>query len=98
VPTVPFFIYYSMFGFQRVGDLVWLAADMRAKGFLVGGTAGGTTLPGEGLQHLDGHSHVLALPVPNLHAYDPAFAFELAIVIREGMRRMYEEQETCTST
>jgi pyruvate dehydrogenase E1 component len=96
VPTVPFFIYYSMFGFQRVGDLVWLAADMRAKGFLVGGTAGGTTLPGEGLQHLDGHSHVLALPVPNLHAYDPAFAFELAIVIREGMRRMYQEQETCS--
>ncbi len=96
VPTVPFFIYYSMFGFQRIGDLIWLAADMRAKGFLVGGTAGGTTLAGEGLQHLDGHSHVLALPVPNLHAYDPAYAFELAIVVREGLRRMYEEQETCS--
>ena len=96
VTTVPFYIYYSMFGFQRVGDLVWLAADQRAKGFLIGGTAGGTTLPGEGLQHLDGHSHVLALSVPNLHAYDPAFAFEIAIVVREGMRRMYEEQETCS--
>ncbi len=96
VTTVPFYIYYSMFGYQRVGDLAWLAADMRAKGFMVGATAGGTTLAGEGLQHLDGHSHVLALPIPNQHAYDPAFAFELAIVIREGLRRMYQEQESCS--
>jgi pyruvate dehydrogenase E1 component len=95
VPTVPFFIYYSMFGFQRIGDLAWLAADMRTKGFMMGATAGGTTLAGEGLQHLDGHSHVLALPIPNLHAFDPAFAFELAIVIRDGLRRMYQEQEDC---
>ena len=95
VPTVPFFIYYSMFGFQRIGDLAWLAADMRTKGFMMGATAGGTTLAGEGLQHLDGHSHVLALPIPNLYAYDPAFAFELAIVIRDGLRRMYQEQEDC---
>ena len=95
VPTVPFYSYYSMFGFQRVGDLVWLAGDMRAKGFMMGATAGRTTLAGEGLQHVDGHSHVLALPIPNLHAYDPAFAYELAIVIREGLRRMYEEQEDC---
>ena len=95
VPTVPFFIYYSMFGFQRVGDLAWLAGDMRAKGFMLGATAGRTTLAGEGLQHVDGHSHVLALPIPNLHAYDPAFGYELAIVIREGLRRMYQEQDDC---
>jgi pyruvate dehydrogenase E1 component len=90
VNTVPFFIYYSMFGFQRIGDLAWLAADMRTKGFMLGATAGRTTLAGEGLQHQDGHSHVLASTVPNLLAYDPSFAFELAIVIREGLRRMYE--------
>lgn len=90
---IPFFIYYSMFGFQRIGDLVWAGADMRVKGFLVGGTAGRTTLNGEGLQHQDGHSHLLALPVPNLLTYDPAFAFELAVIIRDGIRRMYEEQE-----
>ena len=93
VTMVPFFIYYSMFGFQRVGDLAWAAGDMRTKGFLLGATAGRTTLAGEGLQHQDGHSHLLALPVPNLEAYDPAFAFELATIIREGMRRMYEQQE-----
>jgi pyruvate dehydrogenase E1 component len=93
IATVPFFIYYSMFGFQRVGDLVWLAADMRTKGFMLGATAGRTTLAGEGLQHQDGHSHVLASTVPNLKAYDPSFAYELAIIIREGLRRMYEEQE-----
>ncbi len=93
VNTVPFFIYYSMFGFQRIGDLTWLAADMRTKGFMLGATAGRTTLAGEGLQHQDGHSHVLASTVPNLLAYDPAFAYELAVVIREGLRRMYEEQE-----
>jgi pyruvate dehydrogenase E1 component len=93
VNTIPFFIYYSMFGFQRIGDLIWAAADMRCKGFLLGATAGRTTLAGEGLQHQDGHSHLLAYPVPNLLAYDPAFGYELAIIIREGMRRMYEAQE-----
>src|SRR5690606_31895139 len=91
--TIPFYLFYSMFGFQRIGDLVWAAADSRVKGFLIGATAGRTTLAGEGLQHQDGNSHVLALPVPNLMAYDPSFAHELAIIVREGMRRMYEEQE-----
>jgi pyruvate dehydrogenase E1 component len=90
---MPFFVYYSMFGLQRVGDLVWAAADMCAKGFLVGGTAGRTTLAGEGLQHQDGNSHLLAYPVPSLVTYDPAFAYELAVIIRDGIRRMYEEQE-----
>src|SRR5947209_3600937 len=94
VPMVPFFIYYSMFGFQRVGDLIWVAADMRCRGFLVGGTAGRLTLAGEGLQHQDGHSHVLALPVPNLLAYDPAFAYEIAIIIQDGIKRMYIDQES----
>jgi pyruvate dehydrogenase E1 component len=94
INTIPFFIYYSMFGFQRIGDLIWAAADMRARGFLLGGTAGRTTLAGEGLQHQDGHSHVLALPVPNLLAYDPAFAFEIAIIIQDGIRRMYVNGES----
>ena len=94
INTIPFFIYYSMFGFQRIGDLIWAAADMRCRGFLVGGTAGRTTLAGEGLQHQDGHSHVLALSVPNLHAYDPAFAYEIAIIIQDGIRRMYVDQES----
>ena len=94
INTVPFFIYYSMFGFQRIGDLIWAAGDMRCKGFLIGATAGRTTLAGEGLQHQDGHSHVLAYPLPNLKAYDPSFAYELAVIIREGMRRMYEEGES----
>ena len=93
VNTIPFFIYYSMFGLQRVGDLVWAAGDMRTRGFLLGGTAGRTTLNGEGLQHQDGHSHLLAYPVPNLVAYDPAFAFELAVIIQDGIRRMYINQE-----
>jgi pyruvate dehydrogenase E1 component len=93
IPTIPFFIYYSMFGFQRIGDLVWAAADMRTRGFLLGGTAGRTTLMGEGLQHQDGHSHILAAPVPNLVAYDPAFAYEIAVIIRDGIRRMYERGE-----
>ncbi len=93
VNTVPFFIYYSMFGLQRIGDLIWAAADMQCRGFLIGGTAGRTTLAGEGLQHQDGNSHLLAYPVPNLITYDPAFAFELAVIIRDGIRRMYEEQE-----
>ncbi|MFP4381521.1 MAG: pyruvate dehydrogenase (acetyl-transferring), homodimeric type [Candidatus Sumerlaeia bacterium] len=93
VNTIPFFSFYSMFGFQRVGDQIWAAADMRVKGFLVGGTAGRTTLNGEGLQHADGHSHLLAYAPPNLMAYDPAFAYEIAVIVREGIRRMFEEQE-----
>jgi pyruvate dehydrogenase E1 component len=93
INMVPFFIYYSMFGLQRIGDLIWAAGDMRAKGFVVGGTSGRTTLAGEGLQHQDGNSHLLAYPVPNLVAYDPAFAYELAVIIQDGIRRMYERQE-----
>jgi pyruvate dehydrogenase E1 component len=93
VPTIPFYIFYSMFGFQRVGDLCWAAGDMRARGFLLGGTAGRTTLNGEGLQHEDGHSHVLASTIPNCIAYDPTYAYELAVIIQDGMRRMYAEQE-----
>ena len=93
INTIPFFIFYSMFGLQRAGDLIWAAGDSRCKGFLVGGTAGRTTLAGEGLQHQDGHSHVLALPVPNLIAYDPAYAYELATIIEDGIRRMYKEGE-----
>ena len=93
VPTIPFYIFYSMFGFQRVGDMIWSCADMMCRGFLLGGTAGRTTLNGEGLQHEDGHSHVLATTVPNLKSYDPAFAYELALIVREGIYRMYEQQE-----
>jgi pyruvate dehydrogenase E1 component len=93
VSTIPFYIYYSMFGFQRIGDQAWLAGDMRCRGFLVGGTAGRTTLAGEGLQHQDGQSHILALAIPNLICYDPAYACELALIVREGIRRMVEEQE-----
>ncbi len=93
VNMIPFFIFYSMFGFQRIGDLIWAAADSRARGFLIGATAGRTTLSGEGLQHQDGNSHVLALPVPNLKAYDPAYAYEMAVIIRDGLKRMYEDQE-----
>ncbi len=92
INMIPFFIYYSMFGLQRIGDLAWAAGDIGAKGFMIGGTAGRTTLNGEGLQHQDGHSHLLAYTVPNLCAYDPAFAYELAVLIREGIKRMYEEQ------
>jgi len=94
INTIPFFIYYSMFGFQRIGDLIWAAADQRTRGFLVGGTAGRTTLAGEGLQHQDGHSHVLALSVPNLMAYDPAFAYEIAVILQDGIKRMYVDQES----
>ncbi|HXJ92591.1 MAG TPA: pyruvate dehydrogenase (acetyl-transferring), homodimeric type [Terriglobia bacterium] len=94
VNTIPFFIYYSMFGFQRVGDLIWAAADSRTRGFLLGGTAGRTTLAGEGLQHQDGNSHLLAYPVPNLVAYDPAFAYEIAVIIRDGIKRMYHDGES----
>jgi len=90
---IPFYIYYSMFGFQRIGDLMWLAGDIRAKGFLVGGTAGRTTLNGEGLQHQDGHSHVLASTIPSVMAYDPAFRYEIAVIIEEGMKRMYQRGE-----
>jgi pyruvate dehydrogenase E1 component len=93
INTIPFFVFYSMFGFQRIGDLVWAAADMRSRGFMIGGTAGRTTLNGEGLQHQDGNSHLLAYPVPNVKAYDPAYAYELAVIIRDGIRRMYSEQE-----
>ena len=93
VPMIPFYIYYSMFGYQRVGDLVWAAADSRTRGFLLGGTAGRTTLNGEGLQHEDGHSHVLFSVVPNCRAYDPAFAYEVAVIIQDGLRRMVAEQE-----
>jgi pyruvate dehydrogenase E1 component len=94
INTIPFFIYYSMFGMQRVGDLVWLAGDSRSRGFMLGGTSGRTTLAGEGLQHQDGHSHLQAYPVPNLIAYDPAFAYEIAIILQDGIKRMYVDQES----
>jgi len=94
VNTIPFFIYYSMFGFQRIGDLIWAAADSRTRGFLLGGTAGRTTLAGEGLQHQDGNSHLFALAYPNCLPYDPAFAFEIAVIIEDGIRRMYVDQES----
>ena len=94
INTIPFFIFYSMFGFQRIADFIWAAADMRVRGFMLGGTSGRTTLSGEGLQHQDGNSHVLALTVPNLRAYDPAFAFELAVIIEDGIRRMYVDGES----
>jgi len=90
---IPFYVYYSMFGFQRTGDLAWAAGDMQARGFLVGGTAGRTTLAGEGLQHQDGHSHLQAATIPNCVSYDPVFAYELAVIIQDGLRRMYQEQE-----
>jgi pyruvate dehydrogenase E1 component len=93
VPMIPFFTYYSMFGFQRIGDLVWAFADARGKGFLMGGTAGRTTLSGEGLQHQDGHSLVLSSTVPTCHSYDPAYVYEIAVIVQDGMRRMYQEGE-----
>ncbi|MCA9407641.1 MAG: pyruvate dehydrogenase (acetyl-transferring), homodimeric type, partial [Candidatus Omnitrophica bacterium] len=93
INTIPFYIYYSMFGPQRVGDLIWAAADSRCRGFLIGGTAGRTTLNGEGLQHQDGHSHVLLSSVPNILTYHPSYAYEIAVIIREGIYRMYEKQE-----
>jgi pyruvate dehydrogenase E1 component len=93
IGMIPFYIYYSMFGFQRVGDFIWAAGDMRARGFLLGATAGRTTLAGEGLQHQDGHSHLLATTVPNCRAYDPTYAYELAVIIQDGMQRMYGEGE-----
>src|SRR6202161_2608797 len=94
INTIPFFIFYSMFGFQRIGDFIWAAADMRTRGFLLGGTSGRTTLSGEGLQHQDGNSHVLALTVPNLKAYDPAFAYEMAVILQDGIPRMYKGGES----
>ena len=93
VPMIPFYIFYSMFGFQRVGDLAWAAGDMRARGFLLGGTAGRTTLNGEGLQHEDGHSQIMSAVVPNCISYDPTFGYEVAVIVQDGMRRMYAEQE-----
>ncbi|MGR3813724.1 MAG: pyruvate dehydrogenase (acetyl-transferring), homodimeric type [Cognatishimia activa] len=93
VPMIPFFIYYSMFGFQRIGDLAWAAGDSRARGFMLGGTAGRTTLNGEGLQHEDGHSHILAGTIPNCISYDPTFQFEVATIVQHGLKRMYEDQE-----
>ncbi len=93
VPMIPFYIFYSMFGFQRVGDLAWAAGDMRCRGFLLGGTAGRTTLNGEGLQHEDGHSHVIAATIPNCVSYDPTFGYEVAVIIQDGLRRMCAEQQ-----
>jgi pyruvate dehydrogenase E1 component len=90
---IPFYVFYSMFGFQRVGDLIWCAADTRVKGFLCGGTSGRTTLNGEGLQHEDGHSQLMATTVPTIRAYDPAWGYELAVIVQDGMRRMYAEGE-----
>ena len=93
MPMIPFYIFYSMFGFQRVGDLAWAAGDSRSKGFLIGGTAGRTTLAGEGLQHQDGHSHILASTIPNCRAYDPTFAYELAVIIHHGLQSMFAQQQ-----
>jgi pyruvate dehydrogenase E1 component len=92
-PMIPFYIYYSMFGFQRVGDLAWAAGDIRARGFLLGGTAGRTTLNGEGLQHQDGHSHIFSSVIPNCVSYDPTFGYEVAVIIQDGLRRMFADQE-----
>ena len=93
VTMIPFYIFYSMFGFQRIGDLAWAAGDMRARGFLVGGTAGRTTLNGEGLQHEDGNSHMISSMIPNCVSYDPTFAYELSVIVQDGMRRMFQEGE-----
>ena len=95
VNTIPFYIYYSMFGFQRIGDLAWAAADARCRGFLMGATAGRTTLNGEGLQHEDGHSHLIAMTIPTCRTYDPAYAYELAVIIEEGINAMYVRGEEC---
>ena len=92
-PMIPFYIYYSMFGFQRIGDLAWAAGDMRARGFLIGGTSGRTTLNGEGLQHEDGHSHIIASTIPNCVCYDPTYSYEVAVIVQDGLRRMYSENE-----
>jgi pyruvate dehydrogenase E1 component len=92
-PMIPFFIYYSMFGFQRIGDLIWCAADARARGFMIGGTAGRTTLNGEGLQHQDGHSLLNAIAFPTVRSYDPAYAYEIAVIVMDGMKKMYQDNE-----
>ncbi|MDT7579782.1 MAG: pyruvate dehydrogenase component, partial [Pseudonocardiales bacterium] len=92
-PMIPFYVYYSMFGFQRIGDLAWAAGDSRARGFLLGGTAGRTTLNGEGLQHEDGHSHLISATIPNCVSYDPTYAHEVAVIVQDGLRRMYTDQE-----
>ncbi|MDQ2075352.1 pyruvate dehydrogenase (acetyl-transferring), homodimeric type [Marinimicrobium sp. ABcell2] len=94
-PLLPFYIYYSMFGFQRIGDLAWLAGDAQARGFLLGGTAGRTTLNGEGLQHQDGHSHILANTIPNCRSYDPTYSYEVAVIVQDGLKRMYQDKENC---
>ena len=91
-PMIPFYIYYSMFGFQRVGDMAWAAGDQQARGFLLGATSGRTTLNGEGLQHEDGHSHILANTIPNCISYDPSYAYEVAVIVQDGLRRMYGEK------
>ncbi|MBF0595480.1 MAG: pyruvate dehydrogenase (acetyl-transferring), homodimeric type [Candidatus Omnitrophica bacterium] len=96
IPMIPFYTYYSMFGPQRIGDLIWASADLRCRGFLVGATSGRTTLNGEGLQHQDGHSHILLSTVPTLKSYDPAFAYEIAVIIKEGLKRMYTDQDSCS--
>ena len=98
VPMIPFYIFYSMFGFQRVGDLAWAAGDMRARGFLLGGTAGRTTLNGEGLQHEDGHSHLLSATIPNCVSYDPTFAYEVAVIIQDGLRGCTPSRRTSSTT
>jgi pyruvate dehydrogenase E1 component len=95
VPLIPFYIYYSMFGFQRIGDLAWAAGDSQARGFMLGATAGRTSLNGEGLQHQDGHSHVLANTIPNCRTYDPTYSYELAVIIQDGIKRMYHDKENC---
>jgi pyruvate dehydrogenase E1 component len=94
-PMIPFFAYYSMFGYQRVGDLCWAAADMRSRGFLMGGTSGRTTMNGEGLQHEDGHSHLLFSAVPTARCYDPTFGYEMVVIVHDGLKRMYGDQEDC---
>src|SRR6266511_3609206 len=93
INMIPFYFYYSMFGFQRIGDLIWAAADSKARGFLLGATAGRTTLNGEGLQHQDGHSQLIASTVPTLMAYDPAFAYEIAVIVQDGLQRMFRDGE-----
>ncbi|MEM1082436.1 MAG: pyruvate dehydrogenase (acetyl-transferring), homodimeric type, partial [Pseudomonadota bacterium] len=93
LPMIPFYAFYSMFGFQRIGDLAWAAGDLRARGFLIGGTSGRTTLNGEGLQHEDGHSHIMAGTIPNCISYDPTFGYELVVILHDGLRRMYGDQE-----
>lgn len=92
---IPFYVYYSMFGFQRIGDLAWLAGDIQARGFLIGATSGRTTLNGEGLQHQDGHSHLMAHTIPNCHSYDPTYSYELAVILQDGLKRMYGDKENC---